>query len=126
MLFYLSGTSFVDVRLRPFPQGLDPYRKAAMGDASPLCGTDQCPAVTAPDGTHCVETTDIMRFVGQQVGCAPEEGSAAAAKAWEIELLAQNILNKVFYKLFVPMITVRVLQKQGLSCLSPVLLGSES
>ena len=35
--------------------------------ASPLLGTDLCPAVTAPDGTHCIETADIMRFIGQRV-----------------------------------------------------------
>ena len=33
--------------------------------------------MTAPDGTHVVETSDIMRFVGQRVGMAPPEGTAA-------------------------------------------------
>ena len=31
------------------PEGLNPYKRAAMGDDSPLLGTEQCPAVTAPD-----------------------------------------------------------------------------
>ena len=95
ILFALAGTPFDDVRLK-YPEGLNPYKKAAMGDASPLLGTDLCPAVTAPDGTHCVETSDIMRFVGARVGWAPE-GSAADAKAMEVVLEMQSVMNGVFY-----------------------------
>ena len=47
ILFSVAGVPFNDVRL-VYPVGLDPYKKAAMGDASPLLGTDLCPAVTAP------------------------------------------------------------------------------
>ena len=96
ILFALAGTPFDDVRLK-YPEGLNPYKKAAMGDASPLLGTDLCPAVTAPDGTHCVETSDIMRFVGARVGWAPPEGSAADAKAMEVVLEMQSVMNGVFY-----------------------------
>lgn len=103
-LFVLSKTPFTDVRLVPYPGGMDPFKKAVMGDASPLLGTDQVPAVTAPDGTHCVETSDIMRFVGQRVGMAPEAGSDEDAAAMKMCLLAQGILNGVFYALLQPQI----------------------
>merc|ERR1719362_636433 len=107
MLFILSKTAFTDVRL-VFPQGLDPFKKAAMGDASPLLGTDQVPAVTAPDGTHCVETSDIMRFVGQRVGLAPAAGSAEDATAMEMCLLAQEVMNGVFYGLLKQMCVQKI------------------
>jgi glutathione S-transferase len=103
LLFALAGVEFDDVRLSPYPQGLDPYKKAALGDASPLCGTDQCPAVTAPDGSHCVETSDIMRFIGQRCGLAPKT-DAADALAMKRCLLAQQILNRSFYSLLRPLI----------------------
>lgn len=96
LLFFLASTPFDDVRLHPFPEGLDPYRKAALGDASPLLGTDLCPAVTAPDGTHCVETADIMKFVGERVGLAPE-APGSQVKAVELTLLAQSLLDGCFY-----------------------------
>ena len=96
ILLALAGTPFDDVRLK-YPEGLNPYKKAAMGDASPLLGTDLCPAVTAPDGSHCVGTSDIMRFVGARVGWAPPEGSAADAKAMEVVLEMQSVMNGVFY-----------------------------
>lgn len=108
-LFFLAGTVFTDVRVHPYPEGLDPYKKAAMGDDSPLCGTDLCPAVTAPDGTHCVETSEIMRFVGQRVGLAPAPNSAADAKAMEVCLAAQSCLDRVFYGLLRAMIVQRIL-----------------
>ena len=108
ILFALSNTPFQDVRVSPFPQGLDPYKKAAMGDESPLLGTDLCPAVTAPDGTHCVETTDIMRFVGQRVGLAPKADSAEDKKAMELCVLANSLMNSVFYGLLKPMIVERI------------------
>jgi len=111
-LFFLAGVAFNDVRVHPFPEGLNPYKKAAMGDASPLLGTDMCPAVTAPDGTHCVETSDIMRFVGQQVGLAPPAGSEADAKAMELCLLAQSCMNEVFYALLKPMIVQHILRSE--------------
>ena len=96
ILLALANTPFEDVRVSPFPQGLDPYKKAALGDDSPLLGTDLCPAVTAPDGTHCVETTDIMRFVGQRVGMAPEADSAEDKKAMEaVEALKTCVATKV-------------------------------
>lgn len=106
-LFAVSKTPFVDVRLK-YPEGLVPYKKAAMGDDSPLLGTDLCPAVTAPDGTHCVETADIMRFVGQQVGLAPPAGSAEDTAAMEVTLLVQSAMDKVFYALMKPMIVKQI------------------
>lgn len=120
MLFVVSNTPFVDVRLAPYPSGLDPYRKAALGDASPLCGTDQVPAVTAPDGTNCVETADIMKFVGQRVGLAPTD-AGADAKAMEVTLLMQDVMNKVFYALLRPMVV-----KEILGCAAYLMNGSES
>ena len=108
ILLALANTPFEDVRVSPFPQGLDPYKKAALGDASPLLGTDQCPAVTAPDGTHCVETTDIMRFVGQRVGMAPKADSAEDKKAMEACVLANSLMNTVFYGLLKAMIVERI------------------
>mmetsp|Transcript_14779 Transcript_14779/g.28626 ORF Transcript_14779/g.28626 Transcript_14779/m.28626 type:complete len:281 (-) Transcript_14779:91-933(-) len=107
-LFILSKTPFTDVRLAPYPQGLDPFKKTALGDASPLLGTDMVPAVTAPDGTHCVETSDIMRFVGQRVGLAPAAGSADDTTAMEMCLLAQEVMNEVFYGLLKQMCVKKI------------------
>lgn len=120
-LFILSKTAFVDVRLAPFPQGLDPFKKAAMGDASPLLGTDKVPAVTAPDGAHCVETSEIMRFVGQRVGLAPAAGSTQDATAMEMCQLAQEVMNKVFYGLLKQMCV-----KQIAGCAARLLNGPEA
>jgi len=120
-LFILSRTPFIDVRVAPFPQGLDPFKKAALGDASPLLGTDQVPAVTAPDGTHCVETSDIMRFVGQRVGMAPAAGTAEDATAVEMCLLAQDVMNGVFYSLLKQMCV-----KEIAGCMARLLNGAES
>eukprot|EP00928_Gymnodinium_smaydae_P083093 TRINITY_DN66356_c0_g1_i1.p1 TRINITY_DN66356_c0_g1~~TRINITY_DN66356_c0_g1_i1.p1 ORF type:complete len:280 (-),score=50.06 TRINITY_DN66356_c0_g1_i1:84-923(-) len=120
-LFVLSKTAFTDVRLAPYPQGLDPYKKAAMGEASPLLGTDQVPAVTAPDGTHCVETSEIMRFVGQRVGLAPAAGSAEDDTAMEVCLLAQDVMNKVFYALLKQMCVKKIF-----GFLARLVVGSEA
>lgn len=114
VLFFLAGVSFDDVRLK-YPEGLSPYTKAALGEASPLLGTDMCPAVTAPDGTHCVETADIMRFVGKRVGLAPAS-EAQEELAMTRCLMAQEILNEVFYKLLKPM-TVQHIARTDLCCL---------
>lgn len=108
MLLVLASQPFADVRLR-FPEGLDPYKTAALGDQSPLLGTDKCPAVTSPDGKHCIETAEIMRFVGQKVGLAPRAGSSEDAKAMEMCLLAQEIMNVVFYGLLKQMVVREVL-----------------
>lgn len=102
-LFIFSKTPFTDVRLAPYPEGLDPFKKAALGDDSPLLGTDKVPAVTTPDGTHYVETSEIMRLVGERVGMAPAAGSADDTTAKEVCLLAQEIMNEVFYGLLKPM-----------------------
>jgi glutathione S-transferase len=111
-LFFLTDTPFVDVRVKPFPQGLDPYKKSAMGSASPLLGTDKCPAVTDPDGTHAVETTDIMRFVGQRVGAAPAAGSAEDAKAMDVCKAAQASMDGVFYRLLKAMVVQHILSTE--------------
>ena len=127
-LFALSKTPFVDVRLK-YPEGLVPYKQAAMGDGSPLLGTDLCPAVTAPDGTHCVETADIMRFVGQQVGLAPSAGSAEDTVAMEVTLLMQSAMDKVFYALLKPMIVNQVFAQElggALRFVSRAVVGSEA
>jgi len=108
MLLVLANVEFHDVRLA-FPEGLGPYKKAAMADASPLLGTDMCPAVTAPDGTHCIETSDIMRFIGQRVGLAPKTDSAEDKTAMDVCLLAQETMNQVFYPLFKPMIVKKIM-----------------
>jgi len=121
MLLVLARQPFADVRLR-FPEGLNPYKNAAMGDDSPLLGTDLCPAVTAPDGTHCIETADIMRFVGQRVGLAPPAESAEDAKAMELTLLAQEALNKCFYPLLKAMVVRELLGR----VMSVVLVGRET
>jgi glutathione S-transferase len=127
-LFAVAKVPFVDVRLK-FPSGLDPYKKAAMGDASPLLGTDLCPAVTAPDGTHCVETADVMRFVGQRVCLAPPDGSTEDAKAMEVTLLMQTAMNQVFYPLFKPMIVKHIFASEfggALRLAARAMVGSES
>ena len=40
-LFFLAGTDFTDVRVHPYPEGLDPYKKAAWATtrrcAVPIC-----------------------------------------------------------------------------------------
>mmetsp|Transcript_38392 Transcript_38392/g.110974 ORF Transcript_38392/g.110974 Transcript_38392/m.110974 type:complete len:283 (+) Transcript_38392:81-929(+) len=123
MLFFLSKTVFDDVRLAPYPEGLDPYKKAALGDDSPLLGTDKVPAVTAPDGTHCVETSEIMRFVGQSVGLAPPSGSAEDEKAMEMTLLIQDVMNGVFYGLLKPLVVKRVV---AVGCIQRLINGKES
>ena len=128
-LFFLAGVAFADVRVHPYPQGLDPYRKAAMGDASPLLGTDQCPAVTAPDGTHCVETADIMRFVGQRIGLAPPADSAADATAVEMCLLAQECMDACFYGLLKQMVVRRIFRGEFCGALywtRSLLIGKEA
>lgn len=121
MLLALASQPFADVRLR-FPEGLDPYKTAALGDESPLLGTDKCPAVTSPDGKHCIETAEIMRFVGQKVDLAPPAGSSEDARAMEMCLLAQEIMNKVFYPLLKPMVIRELLG----SFLGPALVGREA
>eukprot|EP00937_MAST-01D_sp_MAST-1D-sp2_P004904 g4904.t1 len=87
-----------------------------MGEDSPLCGTDLCPAVTNPAGQHKVETADIMRWVGKQLGLAPssEEDDARAA---DLTAVAQEILNECFYPCLKPAVVGRVLQKENLSLL---------
>jgi len=119
-LFILSKTPFTDVRLM-YPQGLDLFKKAAMGDASPLLGTDLCPAVTAPDGTHIVETSEIMRFVGQRVGMAPAAGSAEDDTAMEMCVLAQDVMNAVFYGLLKQMCVANIF-----GCAARLVNGSEA
>uniref|UniRef100_A0A7S0JKJ7 GST C-terminal domain-containing protein n=1 Tax=Calcidiscus leptoporus TaxID=127549 RepID=A0A7S0JKJ7_9EUKA len=128
MLFFLSGTAFHDVRLA-YPKGLDPYKKAAMGDDSPLLGTDLCPAVTAPDGRHCVETAEIMRFVGQRVGLAPKADSPEDHRAMEVCLLAQACMNECFYALLKPMVVKHIFANELLGVLSrcsSLILGREA
>lgn len=129
-LFAIAGVSFHDVRVSPYPSGLDPYKQAAMGDASPLCGTDMCPAITAPDGTSMIETADIMRFVGQKVGLAPREGSAEDAKAIEMCSLAQTVLDKTWYPLLMRAAVKDVFARGlgfGLQHVAPrLMLGKES
>jgi len=120
-LFFLSRTPFTDVRLAPYPQGLDPYKRAAMGDDSPLLGTDKVPAVTAPDGMHCVETSDIMRFVGRRVGLAPPVNSAEDILATDVCTLAQEIMNEVFYALMNQMCVRKIL-----GCMAWLVNGPES
>mgnify|MGYP004293818023 CR=1 FL=1 len=60
--------------------------------------------MTSPNGTHCVETADVMRFVGQGVGLAPPAGSAEDAAAMEVTLLMQVAMDRVFYALLKPMV----------------------
>ena len=122
MLFAIAGVPLADVRLSPYPQGLDPYKSAAMGAASPLCGTDQCPALTDPEGKHLVETADIMRYAGGRIipGCPHDERATRAT------LKAQALLDTVFYQLLKPVAVRRVLRDfslpvVGLSLLSPLL-----
>ena len=130
VLFAVAQTPFHDVRLHPFPQALEPYKKAAMGDASPLLGTDLCPAVTAPDGTHCIETANIMRFIGQRVGLAPPANSDADKKAMEMCLVAQSVLDKCFYPLLKPMVVQQVFAQECLGLFTlpgrRLLAGAES
>lgn len=120
MLFVVADVPFVDVRC-VYPQGLNPYKKAAMGDDSPLLGTDLCPAVTAPDGTHCVETADVMRFVGQRIGLAPAPDSAEDAQAMKLTLLMQEAMQKVFYALMIS----QVLHKM-IGCVATAIVGRQS
>ena len=108
LLLSIAGVKWNDVRLSPYPQGLDPYKSAALGELSPLCGTDLVPAVTTPDGTNYVETADIMRIIGQQVGLAPPAGSAGDTTAKEMCLLAQSVINKVFYGLLMRMVVKHI------------------
>ena len=115
VLFGLAKVDFEDVRLE-FPRGLDKFKTAAMGDESPLCGTDLCPAVTNPRGEHKVETADIMRWVGQQVGLAPET-EAEDARAVELTAMAQQILDQSFYPCLKPAVVKRVLQMESISLL---------
>lgn len=124
MLFSLAKVDFVDVRISQYPEGLNPYKTAAMGDASPLRGTDKCPAVTAPDGTHFVETSEIMKIVGERVGLGA--GTANEELAMRATLKAQELINTVFYALMRPVVTQRVLRRfslplTGLRCLEPCL-----
>jgi len=127
VLFAVSGTPYQDVRLNPFPQGLLPYKRAAMGEASPLCGTDQCPAVTSPDGTqHCVEASEIMRFVGQSVGLAPVADSAAEKTALAMNLVGQRVLNEVFYPLLKPMVVGHILAGTLATPFRRLLAGSQA
>lgn len=121
LLFHIAGVAFHDVRITPYPQGLDPYKVAVMGEASPLCGTDKCPAVTTPDGTHVVETSDIMRFVGQRVGLAPPDGSVQDAKAMEMCLVAQKVINDVFYGLFMRAVVKHIAGMEFFGLLGSVL-----
>lgn len=126
MLFAIAGVPLEDVRVWPFPQGLDPYKKAAMGDQSPLCGTDLCPAVTDPEGKHCVETSDIMKFAGDKIGLGAGDKDERAMK---VCLKAQTLLDTVFYKLLMPITVQRVARKFslpwiGLRVLEPLLGAS--
>mmetsp|Transcript_215 Transcript_215/g.581 ORF Transcript_215/g.581 Transcript_215/m.581 type:complete len:280 (-) Transcript_215:250-1089(-) len=109
LLFHLAKQPFDDVRLK-FPDGLEPYKKAAMGDDSPLLGTDKCPAVTAPDGQHKVETADIMEFLAEKFDLSPTNESSKG-KAKQLALLSQEVLDKVFYKVMFPMIYKNILDK---------------
>ena len=127
LLFALGGVPLQDVRLWPFPSGLDPYRKAALGADSPLLGTDKCPCVTAPDGTHCVETSNIMHFVGHQIGMAPQT-EEADERAVNLCLIAQELLDEVFYPLLMPMLVRHLTRTELLGLLRPLsgLLGDRS
>ena len=109
LLFKISGVEFDDVRLE-YPRGLEPYKTNTMGDDSPLCGTDLCPAVTSPDGEHCVETSDIMRLVGRAVGLGPAS-EADDKRAAAITVRAQEVLNRSFYKMLLPMVTLNILSE---------------
>jgi glutathione S-transferase len=110
LLFKVANIPFDDVRLE-FPKGLIPYKTATMGDQSPLLGTDKCPAVTSPEGEHCVETADIMRFVGKRLGLAPES-EEEGARAVELTLVAQKVLDEVFYPLLLPMVYQNILDNE--------------
>lgn len=128
-LFFLAGVPFDDVRVRKFPEGLEPYKAKALGDDSPLLGTDQCPAVTAPDGTHCVETSDIMHFVGHRLGLAPEKDSAMDKKATEVTRLMQHLMDGVFYGLLKQMVVRHIFASEffgGLSWARTLLIGRET
>ena len=74
VLFALAGVAFDDVRVRPFPSGLDPYKKAALGEAE--CAMYE-------KGAFAVNAIGTLVFGGKATcGCrVVDDAKIAAAKA---------------------------------------------
>ena len=125
MLFAIAKEPFEDVRLMPAAmtdggKALAPYKTAALGSSSPLCGTDKVPAITMPDGTHMVETASIMKFLGTLFGLNGSD--LDDAKLTKMNMLAQEIVNEIQIPLGAAAVKRRIM-KSG-KCGFPFMLTS--
>jgi len=97
LLFWLTGTSFEDVKLPKFPDDLDPYRSSILGDNSPLA-FDRVPLVQY-NGTSIVQVAAAMQFVGEKLGLVDDTPEARAETAM-LMLGSEEMRNTVFYPVF--------------------------
>jgi glutathione S-transferase len=114
LLFTAAKVDFDDEKL-DYPKGLLKYKKAQMGDASPLM-FDQCPAVTSPLGQHVSQVAACMQFVGRSTGLAPDD-PAMDSRAMALTLGSEDLRNTVFYKLLMPMAISAILRTKFGGCL---------
>merc|ERR1740121_1401160 len=116
MLFHLTDTPFEDVLLE-FPKGLAAYKHydsdiagptRGLGDDSPLA-FNQCPAIVhrratgngggAQEVRHGSHTAVGMQHVGKQLGLAPRDGVARAAReklGWPLGSALSSLLSGLF------------------------------
>jgi len=97
LLFRMTGTAFDNVKIKDFPQGLDPYRPGALGDASPV-PFDQAP-ILQHNGLTIAETPAIMQYVAEKVGLV-EDTPEARARAMMFMVASEEMRDHVFYPNF--------------------------
>jgi hypothetical protein len=117
MLMAAAGQKYQDTRLT-WPEGLNQYKHAALGDKSPLM-FDQCPTVISPEGESVSQVAAAMQFAGSRLRLiptpaqdTPEAIASANSRAMSLMLGSEELRNQVFYKLMLPMIVKKILAKK--------------
>ena len=98
LLFEMTETPFDDVRVSPFPSGLDRMRVASANDDSPLA-FDLVPIVQHGDVTIST-TVAAMQYVGETLGLIPDD-KLSRAKACQLVVGSEAMRNNVFYAAYI-------------------------
>lgn len=100
LILTAAGEQFEDVRVE-FPAGLNQYKSATVGDASPL-PFDQCPIVQhAQTGASIGQTAAAAMYIGTQTGLAPTDANQLA-QAQSAAIGIQEMYNALFYSTYIP------------------------
>jgi len=103
LLFIFTGTPFEDRRLQE-PDGVNAYKSAAAGDASPLA-FDFVPIVQH-GGLSVSTTAGAMQYAGEVLGLI-EDDLDARARAVMTVVASESMRNEVFYPAYGTMMKMR-------------------